>query len=256
MPVLKLARVAPDVIPSVTEVLYAGPVAPRTVTLTMAWLWMLIESGLIVIAALVGMGGGGVPMVNFALLLTAPVVAVMFTIESSPAGEMAVNVTVVWPNASVRAAAEKLPAPGTLTVNVTVAPLITPNASLTVAVTVVLPPLLMVEVLSETMTAVGTRGGVPMMSWALPLIVPLPPITEAIIVATWLSPAGEAALNVVVATPEALVVTEAALKDPVTALITVKLTVTLGNAAPVESVTVAFTVAERPLLMDDGKRVT
>ncbi len=53
------------------------------------------ENGLTVIEALVGTGGGGVPIVNVALLLTVPAVAVMFTTELSPVGELAVNVTVV-----------------------------------------------------------------------------------------------------------------------------------------------------------------
>ena len=183
VPEAKLARLAPDVMVSVTDVENAGPLVPRTVTLTIAWLWMLIESGLIVIDALVGVGGGGLPMLKAALLLTAPAVAVMFTAELSPAGELAVNVTVVRPSASVRAAAVKLPAAGTLIENVTVCPLMTPTASLTVAVTVVLPPLAMDDVPSETTTELGTRTGVPIVIGALPLTVPKPVVTEACIVA-------------------------------------------------------------------------
>jgi hypothetical protein len=107
----------------------------------------------------------------------------------------------------------------------------------------------MVVVPSDTRTDEGTRGGVPMTIGALPLIVPDPTITEAIIVAAESSPAGEAAVNVVVAAPEAVVVAEAGLKEPATALITVKVTVTLGIAAPRPSLTVAVTAAEPPLLI-------
>jgi len=104
----------------------------------------------------------------------------------------------------------------------------------------------MVGVPSDTRTDEGTRGGMPITIEALPLIVPAPPVTEAIIVAIELSPAGEAALNVVVATPDALVAAEAGLKEPATVLITVKATVTLGIAAPRPSLTVALTEVEPP----------
>ncbi len=61
--VLKLARVAPVVIDNDTAVLYAGiPPAPMTVTLTVAGLRILIESGFTVIEALIGVGGVGVPI--------------------------------------------------------------------------------------------------------------------------------------------------------------------------------------------------
>jgi hypothetical protein len=72
---------------------------------------------------LAGIGGGGVPMVNVALLLRVPRVAVIVARVSVVT---AFTVTVATPDALVVAVAAgaKLTAPGELTVNVTVCPAI------------------------------------------------------------------------------------------------------------------------------------
>ena len=254
VPVLKLARVDPVVIVKVSGVLYAGaPPAPRSVTLTAAWLEILMERGFIVTAMLVGVGGRGVPMVNDALLPTVPAVALMSTIVSVA---IAVRVTVATPDGSVVAVAAgvKVTAPETLTENVTVAPLITPDAPDTVADTVVLLPLPMVVVPSDTTTEVGTGGGVPMVIGALPLIELVPTVMVARIVAFALIDAP--AVNWVVATPDASVTAEAGVKEPAVALITVKETLTLGTTLEPESVTVAVTAVVPPDAIADEVSVT
>jgi hypothetical protein len=83
-----------------------------------------------------------------------------------------------------------------------------------------------------------------MVIWALPLIVP----TVARMVARELSPAGSA-VNTVVAWPEALVTSEAGLKDPAVALITEKETLILGITLEEASVTVTVTLEVPPLAM-------
>ncbi len=250
---LKLPRVVPEVIVSVTGWLYEGEPALMSVTLTVAWLEMLMESGLIVSDMLVGTGPTGFPMRSVALLLIAPDAPLMSVSVSSPAGVAAVNVTVATPQVApgqaplvAVAAGVKAPAPATLDVNVTVAPGMSPEASRTVAFTVVLPPLAMLVGLSDTAMVVGTRGGVPMVIWALPLTVPVPVVTVARMVAVWLSPAGEAAVNVVVAMPEKSVVSEAGAKEPAAALITEKLTLTPDMTRAEASVTVTVTPAVPP----------
>jgi hypothetical protein len=253
VPLAKLARLVPTVIVNVTGLLYAGlPEASRSVTLTAAWADMLMLSGLIVSDMLAGVGGGGLPMVRDALLFREPTVAVMFTIESSPAGELAVNVTVATPNASVvaLAAGVKFPAP----VNVTVTPLIkTDEASRTVADTVVLPPLTMVVVPSETTTEAGIRGGVPMVIGALPMIVLVPTVTVARMVALTST---FAALKVDTAWPDALVTARVGVQDPEAALITEKETLTFGTTCAEAFVTVAVTVAVPNGAILDAESVT
>lgn len=184
---LKLARVVPVVIVRVTGLLYAGlPEASKRVTLTAAWADMLMLSGFIVSDMLAGVGAGGTPIVKDALLLKV-LVAVIFTIAFTAA--FAVKVTVATPAASVVPVGdEKFPVVLSLTVNVTVKPGMPPEASVTVAVTVVLPGGgLMVEGASNTTTEVGMRGGVPIVIGALPLIVLAPTVTVARIVALTLT---------------------------------------------------------------------
>jgi hypothetical protein len=251
---LKLARVAPDVIVSVTPLLNAGPPVPsRSVTATTAELEILMVSGFMVSDMLTGTGGGGEPMVNEALLLTVPAVADISTIVSVATP---LTVTEATPSALVVAVAAgvKFTAPGTLTENVTVAPLIgADNASKTVADTVVLPPFPMADVPSDTVTVVGTWGGVPIVIGALPLIVPKPTETVARMVAVV---SGATAVNRLVATPDASVTAAEGLNVPVPAMITEKETVAFGTTAKLESLTTAVTVVEPPLAMFAAPRVT
>jgi hypothetical protein len=116
-------------------------------------------------------------------------------------------VTVATPEAMVTAVPEeKLPAVPSLTVNVTFAPLIAaPAASLTVADTVVLPDEAMVAAPRATTIDVGIWGGVPMVMGALPLIVVVPTVTLARMVAVVF---GVTAVNWLVAAPDASVTAE------------------------------------------------
>lgn len=170
----------------------------------------------------------------------------------------AVNVTVATPEAFVVAEpALKAPAVASLTANITVSPdsgvELLPK---TVAVTVTAPPaLLKVDELSVTTTELATITGVPMASWALPVIVPELPETEARIVTDELSPAG-AAVNVEDATPDAFVVAVAGLNTPAVELIEENVTDTLGTATPLASVTVAVTVVFPPFAIAAAPSVT
>lgn len=186
-------------------------------------------------------------MVNDALLPTMPAVALIFMIELFPAAA-AVKVTVVWPSASVTAAAVKLPAAAGALVNVTVAPgMGRLDASLTVAVTEVLPPLAIqfVVVPSDTTTVDGTCTGIPIVIGALPLIVLVPTVMLARIVAVALTAAP--AVNTDVAWPDAFVTTGVGLNDPAVELITEKETLTFGITTEEASVTVAVALTV-PLL--------
>jgi hypothetical protein len=130
VPELKLARVAPDVIVRVTgQPNAAFPVVSRTVTLTVVGLAIGIVSGLIAMVILAGVGGGGVPICNVALLVNEPSFAVIST-KVLPA--FAVYVTEALPEASVVAVvADNDPAEPTLVAKETVWPLIGPDASVT-----------------------------------------------------------------------------------------------------------------------------
>jgi hypothetical protein len=92
---------------------------------------------------------------------------------------------------------------------------------------------------SVTMIEVGTGAGVPMVMSAVPLIVVVPVVTEARMVAVVFTALAVKTLD---ATPEASLVAEAGAKFPAVALITEKETVTLGTALPPLSRTVAVTV--------------
>ncbi len=185
-------------------------------------------------------------MGNDTLLLTVPTVAVTSTIVFVAT---AVTLTDATPEAMVVAVAAgaKVTAPGTLTENVTVTPLIgADNASRTVADTVVLPPLPMVDEPSDTMTVVGTWGGAPIEMAALPLIMPTPAETVARMFAIVF---GVTAVNRLVATPDALVTAVDGLNVPVPALITEKATLAFGTTTEFASLTTAVTVVEPPLAM-------
>jgi len=192
-------------------------------------------------------------MVNEALLLTVPAVADISTIVSVAT---AVTVTDATPNALVVAVAAgaKFTAAGTLTANVTVAPLIgADRASRTVAETVVLPAFGIADKPSDTVTVVGTWGGVPIEIGAPPLIVPKPTETVARMVAVVF---GMRAVNRLVAAPDALVTDVEGLSVPVPALITEKATVVFGTTAKLESLTTAVTVVEPPFAMVAAPSVT
>jgi hypothetical protein len=204
---------------------------------------------------LAGIGGGGLPIVNDALLLTKPAVAEISTSESFPAAS-AVKVTVATPDPLVIAvvAGVKFPAPGTLAEKVTVAPLIgADTASRTVADTVVLPKLAMVDVPSDMVHVVGTWGGVPIVIGSLSLIVPAPTVTVARMVAVVF---GVTAVNWLVATPDASVTSVVGLSEPVTALITVKATLTFGTTTELASLTTAVTEVDPPFAMAAAPSVT
>lgn len=256
---LKLPVPVPPVIRNVTPLLNAGlPDASRSVTVTVAWADIVMLSGLIVRFMLAGTGGGGVPTVREALLLTGLAVAVIVTIESSPAGVLAVKVAVAIPQvtpgqAPVVVTRLKLPAAAGATVNVTVAPGMGPAASLTVADTESLPPLLMVGVPRDTRTDVGIRGGTPMVIGALPMIVLAPTVTVARMVALTLT---AFAVKVVTAWPDALVIAGVGLKDPEVPLITEKETLTLGITCDKAFVTVAVTVDVPDVGILDKESVT
>src|SRR5574341_91490 len=109
---LKLPSVAPAVMPSVTELLKAGfPDASFAVTVTVACPVILTVSGLTVRVTVAGVGGGGVPMVNTAVLLMVLAPTLIDAVKvASVLAAAAVNVTVATPKASVTAlAAENTP---------------------------------------------------------------------------------------------------------------------------------------------------
>lgn len=241
---LKLPVPVPPVMRNVTPLLYAGfPEASRSVALTTVWLWMLMLSGFTASDMLTGVGGGGVPIVSEALLFSAPTVAVIVTTALTA---FAVKVTDATPEAMVTAVpAEKLPAVTSLTVNVTFAPLIAaPAASLTVADTVVLPDEAMVAAPRATTIDVGTWGGVPIVMGALPLIVVVPTVTLARMVAVVF---GVTAVNWLVATPDASVTAEDGVNEPAPALITEKVTLTFCITTELALVTTAVTTDVPPL---------
>ena len=201
---------------------------------------------------LAGVGGGGVPMVSEAPLFSVPTVALIVTIAFTA---FAVKVSVATPKPLVTTVPEaRFPAVTSLTENVTVTPLMTtPTASLTVADTVVLPDEAMVVDPRVTMIEVGTCGGVPMTMEALPVIVPVPTVTLARMVAFV---SGVTAVNRLVAAPNALVTAVDGLNVPVPALITEKATLTFGTTTKLASLTTAVTVVEPPLAMVAAASVT
>jgi hypothetical protein len=154
----------------------------------------------------------------------------------------------------VAVVADKEPALALLVENVTVTPLTGPVASVTVAVTVATPPDAgRVAAESDREIDVGTRTGVPIVSIELSLTAFVPTVTAARMVAVAFT---AAAVNWVVATPEASVTTVAVLNVPDAALITEKVTLMLGQGAVSASVTVAVTVAEPPEPMVGEESVT
>jgi hypothetical protein len=81
VPELKLARVVPEEIVNVTAFWNAGaPAESRTVTLTVPWFAIAIESGVTATAILAGVGGGGVPTCRVALLFSGPAATLTSTI--------------------------------------------------------------------------------------------------------------------------------------------------------------------------------
>ncbi len=213
---------------------------------------MGMESGLIVIVMLAGVGGGGVPICSVALLFNVPTVAVIFTYVFTG---FALNLKIAAPVGFVVAVAagENDPVAGSLTAKNTVTPLMGPAASVTSAVTVVLAPDAMVEEARETRTEVGVLVGVPMVIGALPLIVVPLTVTAARMVADAFI---AAAVNVAVATPDAFVTAVKGVQLPEAALITEKETVTLGTGTAEAPVTVAVTVADPPGLIAEDESVT
>jgi hypothetical protein len=144
---------------------------------------------------------------------------------------------------------EKLPAVTSLggTENVTLTPLIAaPAASLTVADTVVLPDDAMVAAPRATTIDVGTWGGAPMVMGALPLIVVVPTVTLARMVAVVF---GVTAVNWLVAAPDASVTAEDGVNEPAPALITEKVTLTFCITTELALVTTAVTLEVPPLAM-------
>src|SRR5512143_2187577 len=154
----------------------------------------------------------------------------------------------------VAVVADNEPAEALLAENVTVTPLMGPVESVTVAVTVVSPP---VEGRaageSDTETAVGVRGGLPIVIPALSLMVFVPTATAARMVAVAFT---SAAVNWVVATPEASVTTVTGLNVPDAALITENVTLIFGQALASASMTVAVTAAAPPEAMVDEESET
>lgn len=261
---LKLARVVPDVIVSVTGALNAGlPDPSRTVSVTVAELAMVMESGLTVRFMLAGTGGEGVPMVSDALLLKAPMDAEMLVsvfaaaeskvTEATPQGGVAPG---QGPLVTAVAAGENVPAPTVLDENDTFAPAMPALVpSRTVAVTdVLLTGFAIVAAPSATAIVAGTCGGVPMVRDAVLLIVPDVLTTDAVIVTTAFTAAP--AVNVTEAVPAALVVPLFAEKVPAVGTLTRKFTVAPDTAAAVESMTVAVTVAVPALAIAEGRTDT
>ena len=154
----------------------------------------------------------------------------------------------------VAAVADNEPAGALLVENVTVTPLTGPVESVTVAVTVATPPVAgRFAEESDTETAVGTRGGFPIVITALSLTVLVPTVTAARMVAVAFT---AAAVNWVVATPEASVTTVTELNVPDAALITENVTLIFGQALTSASMTVAVTVAAPPEAMVDEETET
>src|SRR5574341_378736 len=248
---LKLPSVAPAVMPSVTELLKAGfPDASFAVTVTVACPVILTVSGLTVRVTVAGVGGGGVPMVNTAVLL----------MVLAPTLIDAVNVTVATPKASVTAlAAENTPVatpPETLKFTVTPARGLF-EASLTNTRTSQAPPLPM-EVIAgvvvptaanETATLEGGLETVPtLMDPVFEIEPPEGIVAVAVTVTCW---SVATAVRVTVATPEAFVVALAGKSVPFAAPpVTAKLTAMPDTAFPPMSLTVACTSAWPPLGME------
>jgi hypothetical protein len=107
---------------------------------------------------------------------------------------------------------------------------------------------------SETTTDAGIWGGVPIVMGALPLIVPVPTVIDALMVAVESFPAATA-VNTDVATPAASVVADVGTNVPAVALITENETAMLGTRFPEVSRTVAVTVVlPRFAMVDDERR--
>ncbi len=175
-------------------------------------------------------------------------------IVTNPPGlgvERSVKVTVATPEALVTAVvADSDPVVKPPRLNDTDNPLIPPEASDTVAVTVAVAPLdtAMVVGFTDTAIDVGTRAGVPMVIVALPLYDVEPTVTVAIMVAVV---SFAEAVKVVVAEPDASVTAEAGLHEPYDELITEKDTVAFGTGFAEASLTVAVTVVDPPFAIDD-----